>query len=68
MGLVVFSTIFGLGHVEQGYDVAVATAILGAFWGAIYLDPTIDPRAHGRPRGLQPRAGREVPDARVTGG
>ena len=36
-GLVVFSTIFGLGHLEQGYDVAVATAILGAFWGAIYL-------------------------------
>ena len=36
-GLVVFSTIFGLGHVEQGYDVAMATAILGAFWGAIYL-------------------------------
>jgi membrane protease YdiL (CAAX protease family) len=36
-GLVVFSTIFGLGHVEQGYDVAIATAILGAFWGAIYL-------------------------------
>lgn len=36
-GLVIFSTLFGLGHLEQGYDVALATAILGAFWGGIYL-------------------------------
>lgn len=36
-GLVIFSALFGLGHLEQGYDVAFATAILGAFWGAIYL-------------------------------
>ena len=36
-GLALFSVIFGLGHVEQGYDVAVATAALGAFWGAVYL-------------------------------
>jgi membrane protease YdiL (CAAX protease family) len=33
----VFSTIFGLGHLEQGHDVALATAILGAVWGVIYL-------------------------------
>jgi membrane protease YdiL (CAAX protease family) len=37
LGLVLFSAIFGLGHVPQGHDVAVATAILGAFWGAVYL-------------------------------
>lgn len=37
LGLVLFSAVFGLGHVPQGHDVAVATAILGAFWGAIYL-------------------------------
>lgn len=37
VGLVIFSALFGLGHVEQGYDVVVATAVLGAFWGAIYL-------------------------------
>ena len=37
VGLVVFSLTFGLGHLEQGRDVAIATAILGAFWGAIYL-------------------------------
>ena len=36
-GLLIFSALFGLGHLEQGYDVAFATAILGAFWGAIYL-------------------------------
>jgi uncharacterized protein len=37
VGLVVFSALFGLGHLEQGHDVALATAVLGAFWGAIYL-------------------------------
>jgi membrane protease YdiL (CAAX protease family) len=37
LGLVIFSVVFGLGHLEQGYDVAVATAALGAFWGALYL-------------------------------
>jgi membrane protease YdiL (CAAX protease family) len=36
-GLVVFSALFGLGHLEQGRDVALATAILGAFWGAVFL-------------------------------
>ena len=37
VGLVVFSALFGLGHLEQGHDVALATAVLGAFWGAIFL-------------------------------
>lgn len=37
VGLVLFSVAFGLGHVEQGRNVALATAVLGAFWGAIYL-------------------------------
>jgi membrane protease YdiL (CAAX protease family) len=37
LGLLIFSALFGLGHLEQGYDVAFATAVLGAFWGAIYL-------------------------------
>jgi membrane protease YdiL (CAAX protease family) len=37
VGLLIFSAIFGLGHLEQGYDVALATALLGAFWGATYL-------------------------------
>ena len=37
VGLVAFSAAFGLGHLEQGHDVALATAALGAFWGAIFL-------------------------------
>jgi membrane protease YdiL (CAAX protease family) len=36
-GLFVFSGLFGLGHLDQGHDVALATAILGAFWGAVFL-------------------------------
>ena len=37
VGLVLFSAVFGLGHLEQGHDVALATAALGAFWGIVYL-------------------------------
>jgi membrane protease YdiL (CAAX protease family) len=37
VGVVVYSTLFGLGHIEQGFDAAIATAALGAFWGAVYL-------------------------------
>lgn len=36
-GVVVFSAFFGLGHIEQGFDAAIATALLGACWGVIYL-------------------------------
>jgi len=37
VGLVVSSALFGLGHLEQGHDVSLATAALGAFWGAVFL-------------------------------
>jgi membrane protease YdiL (CAAX protease family) len=37
VGLVVFSAVFGLGHVDQGIDVAIATGLLGALWGTVYL-------------------------------
>lgn len=37
LGLVLFSAMFGLGHIEQGADVAIATAALGLFWGLLYL-------------------------------
>ena len=37
VGLVLFSLAFGAGHVIQGWDVAVATASLGALWGLVYL-------------------------------
>lgn len=36
-GLLLFSVAFGAGHLAQGRDVALATAALGAFWGAIYI-------------------------------
>jgi len=37
VGLAISSVAFGLGHVIQGRDVAVTTAVLGAFWGFVYL-------------------------------
>ena len=37
IGLVVFSLVFGAGHVLQGWDAAIATVVLGAGWGALYL-------------------------------
>lgn len=37
VGLVLFSLAFGLGHLDQGRDVAIATGTLGAFWGVVYL-------------------------------
>ncbi len=37
VGLILFSLVFGSGHVIQGWDVALTTAALGLFWGGIYL-------------------------------
>lgn len=37
VGLVVSSVAFGAGHLIQGADAAMATGVLGAFWGFIYL-------------------------------
>lgn len=36
-GLVVTSVAFGSGHLLQGVDAALATGLLGAFWGYVYL-------------------------------
>jgi membrane protease YdiL (CAAX protease family) len=36
-GVVVTSLAFGLGHTLQGYDAAIITGALGAFWGVMYL-------------------------------
>jgi len=36
-GVIMTSAAFGLGHLMQGVDATLATALLGAFWGAIYL-------------------------------
>jgi membrane protease YdiL (CAAX protease family) len=38
VGLVVTSVAFGAGHFDiQGMDAGIATGLLGAFWGAVYL-------------------------------
>lgn len=37
LGVVLSSLAFGSGHLIQGWDAAVATAVLGAFWGVVYL-------------------------------
>jgi membrane protease YdiL (CAAX protease family) len=36
-GLLIFSVIFGLGHIVQGWDAAIMTGSLGALWGYVYL-------------------------------
>ncbi len=37
VGIIVASTAFGAGHFIQGVDAAIATGLLGAFWGVVYL-------------------------------
>jgi len=37
VGVIVTSIGFGLGHLLQGADAALATGLLGALWGAVYL-------------------------------
>src|SRR6266850_3453593 len=37
VGVVVTSAAFGAGHLLQGVDAAIATGLLGAFWGVVYL-------------------------------
>ena len=37
VGVVVGSVAFGAGHLLQGIDAAIATGLLGAFWGVVYL-------------------------------
>lgn len=36
-GLVVSSVAFGAGHIIQGWDAAIITALLGLIWGVVYL-------------------------------
>jgi membrane protease YdiL (CAAX protease family) len=37
LGLVLYSLVFGTGHVIQGYDVGIVTALLGLAWGVVFL-------------------------------
>jgi membrane protease YdiL (CAAX protease family) len=36
-GILATSAAFGLGHLQQGVDATIATGVLGAFWGVVYL-------------------------------
>ena len=36
LGVAIYSVVFGLGHIEQGYAAAIATGGLGALWGWVY--------------------------------
>jgi membrane protease YdiL (CAAX protease family) len=36
-GLVIYSLVFGAGHMIQGYDVGIATMLLGLAWGLVFL-------------------------------
>ena len=56
VGLLVTSTAFGLAHLIQGFDAALATGTLGLVWGAMYLwrRSTIAPIvSHGGFNGLE---------------
>jgi membrane protease YdiL (CAAX protease family) len=37
VGVIVTSAAFGLGHIVQGWDAILVTALLGALWGSLYL-------------------------------
>jgi membrane protease YdiL (CAAX protease family) len=37
VGLAVFSLLFSLYHLEQGFDVAIAVGLLGVVWGLLYI-------------------------------
>ena len=37
LGLFLYSVVFGLGHSLQGWDAVLTTAMLGAFWGYVYI-------------------------------
>jgi membrane protease YdiL (CAAX protease family) len=37
LGLAIYSLVFGTGHIIQGYDVAIVTALLGLAWGLVFL-------------------------------
>ena len=37
VGLAIFTVAFGLGHLPQGIDAAIAVGVLGAIWGLLYI-------------------------------
>ncbi|MCK7518721.1 MAG: CPBP family intramembrane metalloprotease [Ignavibacteriales bacterium] len=53
LGLVLYSLVFGTGHIIQGYDVAIVTALLGLAWGTVFLWRRSAGGAGGQSRGIQ---------------
>jgi membrane protease YdiL (CAAX protease family) len=37
IGVIMWSALFGLGHIDQGWDAVLAVGTLGAIWGTTYL-------------------------------
>jgi membrane protease YdiL (CAAX protease family) len=37
VGLLLYTVFFGLFHLDQGWDIVIATGLLGLFWGVLYL-------------------------------
>jgi membrane protease YdiL (CAAX protease family) len=37
LGLALFGVVFGIMHVQQGYDAAMAVGLLGIVWGVLYI-------------------------------
>jgi membrane protease YdiL (CAAX protease family) len=37
LGLALFTVAFGMFHLDQGFDVAIAVGLLGLFWGLVYI-------------------------------
>jgi uncharacterized protein len=37
VGLAIYSVVFGAGHMIQGYDVGIATMLMGVAWGVVFL-------------------------------
>jgi membrane protease YdiL (CAAX protease family) len=37
LGLAIYSDAFGAAHATQGWDAAIATGLLGLFWGILYI-------------------------------
>jgi membrane protease YdiL (CAAX protease family) len=36
-GVAIYSVVFGMGHLDQGADAMIATGLLGAAWGLLYI-------------------------------
>ncbi len=66
VGVIVHSSLFGLGHVDQGWDAALTVGVLGAIVGHHLSRSPQHRRAHGQPCRLQPDPVAQVPDPAIA--